>query len=61
MKTTCDGCRAQEYTGLCWKCDLGYKTKEKEWRGIFMGIAPIEQCPKPRTYNEYILQRKLSG
>jgi len=62
VKKKCDGCRA---FGRSNSCDLGYKTEIRyipipalnNW--ILERMVPLEQCPKPRTYNEYYLQKKL--
>ena len=62
MKKKCDGCRA---FGRSNSCDLGYKTKILYIPISAFGnrklerMVPLEQCPKPRTYNEYYLQKKL--
>lgn len=64
MKRTCNGCRALDQDpGFCY---LGYKIeriyKKVECAGIIDKIeewCPMEECPKPRTYNEYLLQEKL--
>lgn len=47
MKRSCKGCKALSETGIIgYKCELGYKTDS------FM--KPLEECPKPRTYAQYI-------
>lgn len=62
MKKTCNGCRAY---GRSNDCDLGYKTEilyipmPAFGNRILERMVPLEQCPKPRTYDEYILQKKL--
>lgn len=48
---TCKECRAFNNS----RCVLGYKIKTEP---IFYGISsrgkPLEPCPKPKTYDEYI-------
>lgn len=47
MKRTCRGCRALREVGVInWDCELGYKVD-------YFG-KPLEECPKPKTYDEYI-------
>ena len=60
MKKTCNGCRAISRDF----CYLGYATKiiykdYKDFSPITI-LIPLEKCPKPKTYNEYFLQMKLS-
>jgi hypothetical protein len=61
LKKTCDRCRA--YGRGC--CSLGYKVKMvnekflKPFNAFIEVMVPLERCPKPRTYDEYYLQRKL--
>jgi hypothetical protein len=54
MKRTCEGCRALNDKS----CDLGYKTEwltpPKEFSGLFIGMKPVEECPKPKTYDKYL-------
>ena len=46
MKRTCRGCKAIIEVGvICYGCELGYKTDS-------FG-KPLEECPKPKTYDEY--------
>lgn len=59
MKKSCTGCRALNGE----TCGLYYKTKR---RGFAYGdLMPIEECPKPKTYDalwklkdEYALKRQ---
>ena len=60
MKKTCNGCRAVNGDF----CMLGFKTHFvskflKPFNVWISVMTPLEQCPKPRTYNEYFLQDKL--
>jgi len=61
MKKTCNGCRAHGRG----ECNLKYKTKIIDVPVIAFGnrtferMVPLEECPKPKTYNEYFLQDKL--
>lgn len=62
MKRTCDGCRAYSTTN---DCALGYKTKilyipiPAFGNRTLERMIPLEQCPKPLTYDGYTLQKKL--
>jgi hypothetical protein len=57
MKRNCNACRASskgfygEYT-----CELGYKVDSNysvKFSSYIEG-KPLEECPKPKTYNEYM-------
>lgn len=54
LKRTCEGCRAFDTDGRMVKCDLGYK-QEKIYGGPWSpnSAKPAEECPKPRTYDEF--------
>jgi hypothetical protein len=64
MKRNCNGCRASsrgfynDYT-----CVLGYKV-ESVFSDKFVCYThgkPLEECPKPKTYDQYMkLERKES-
>lgn len=62
MKKTCNGCRAY---GNSNSCSLGYQTKVLYIPIPAFGnrelerMVPLEQCPKPRTYNEYLFLRRI--
>lgn len=62
MKKSYNGCRAYSTTD---DYALGYKTKiiyipiSALDNRILEKMIPLEQCPKPRTYDEYFLQKKL--
>jgi len=51
MKRTCDGCKALDSN----ECNLGFRT-EKLYREHFflVKVKPLEDCPKPKTNDEYI-------
>jgi len=59
MKRTCDGCRAlgTDLGNDQLECNLGYKTKEEVLMDVVVCLIPLEQCPKPKTYDEYFLQK----
>lgn len=59
MKKTCDGCRAEIRINKILRCEFGYPVRYTKHRGVYMGIKPEEECPKPRTWNEYYRQVKL--
>jgi len=61
VKRTCRGCRAITFVGTT-RCLLGFKIKIIGYDGIVVGAVPKEECPKPRTYSEFIyLERKRTG
>lgn len=56
MKRTCNGCRASEYTNGYYSCDLGYEVEQKCVENVInVGAKPKKECPKPTTYNEYLM------
>lgn len=60
MKRTCNRCKAPGYSAegtLC--CDLGYKTRIIYYKGIEIGLIPLEECPKPITYSNYFYALKF--
>lgn len=59
MKKTCRLCKAEVRINKTLRCELGYRVKHTKHRGIYMGIVPDEECPKPKTWNEYYRQIKL--
>jgi len=59
MKRTCTGCKAEVRINKILRCEFGYLVKHIKSRGVYMGIVPMEECPKPKTWNEYYLQMKL--
>jgi hypothetical protein len=54
MKKTCYGCRALSLK----TCNLGYKNETLliNFDGVLInkGLVPLEDCPKPKTYNELL-------
>ena len=66
MKKTCYDCRALDWsgTGGTMMCHLGFKQKRVSTRGpITETPTPMEECPKPRTYEAFELYaaRKNEG
>lgn len=59
MKRTCQGCRAEVCINKTLRCEFGYLVRHIKFRGVYMGIIPAEECPKPKTWNEYYRQVKL--
>jgi hypothetical protein len=61
MKKTCGGCRALRYD---FKCDLLFKNSPV-WFGGIGGIkisaTPIEECPKPKTIQDYNLELRIKN
>lgn len=61
MKKSCNGCRAHGKN----YCILGYKTKITHvivpafGNRSFEKMVPLEECPKPLTYNNYMFELKL--
>jgi hypothetical protein len=59
MKRNCNGCRALDRNNDYFTCDLGYKIEQLKVERVFnIGGKPLEECPKPKTYDEYL---KLKG
>jgi hypothetical protein len=46
QKRTCEGCKALDQRQYINDCLLGYKFDEH--------FKPLEICPKPKTYEQYI-------
>jgi len=40
-------------------CEFKFKIEKVTYKDIVVGYKPLEQCPKPRTHEEYFLQKKL--
>lgn len=54
MKRSCNGCRALD-TYFKPECLLGFKIQGcKEIEGMVVSWKPLEECPKPKTFSEYI-------
>lgn len=55
LKRNCNGCRASGELEIGNNtCGLGYKTAVKtELWGRPVQWKPLEECPKPKTYNDY--------
>ena len=56
-KDTCWRCACLFSNFKPHKCPLGFKTEIDNSRHY---LRPTEECPKPRTLNEYSLLKKLS-
>ena len=55
MKKTCNRCRAlHALSGESPSCELGYAIDTKTW-------APLEDCPKPLTWENFIICRGQRG
>lgn len=61
MKKSCNGCRAHkgDWCGLGYKTEIFYIPIPSFGNSELERMTPLEQCPKPKTYDEYCLQRKL--
>jgi len=59
MKKSCKGCKALYNSVHGLYCDLGYKTKIKFYKGVEVGLIPLEECPKPTTYLDYFYALKF--
>jgi hypothetical protein len=58
MKRTCNGCRALSDNF----CLLGYKTVVKKYFDYLpVEYKPLEECPKPKTNDEYVVADKKSS
>lgn len=59
MKRKCDGCRALQvkhpYDG---KCSLGYEIGKRRINDYLYGYKPLEECPKPVTWEKLIASEK---
>jgi hypothetical protein len=55
MKKDCNDCRANNGQSQD-VCMLGYKTKGNydPKHGLTLSHSPLEVCPKPRTYKQFI-------
>jgi len=56
MKKTCNGCKAEISINKILRCELGYRVRHAKHKGIYTGIVPTEECPKPKTWDEYYHQ-----
>lgn len=57
MKRNCNNCKALQkcVSGLGYECKLRYKIAAKEeYDGIPLTYKPLEECPKPKTFYEYV-------
>lgn len=61
MKRTCEGCRALDTT-FRTRCDLGFEiSASKQYYGLDVAWKPLEECPKPKTYNSYFYYQSLKS
>ena len=49
MKRSCAKCRALHDQ----KCELGYEITKYQINAILCGYKPLEDCPKPKTWDEF--------
>lgn len=62
MKHTCYGCKALLVDGSAAGCCLGYKVVKRGIFGFPDDYTPLEECPKPMTYKQFIeLPTKRGG
>ena len=56
MKRNCNGCKALiEDFKFGQRCSLGYKIEIlKLYYGIPVSYKPLEKCPKPKTFKEFV-------
>ena len=54
MKHTCYGCKALLVDGGVAECRLGYKMGKRCIFEFPDGYIPLEECPKPMTYKQFI-------
>lgn len=57
MKRNCNNCKAlqKDFCGYGYRCVLGYKIEGlKEYEGITVSYKPLEECPKPKTFSDYV-------
>jgi len=60
MKKSCKNCTALHYHNRDYHCKLQHKLKSYKLLDNTMGAYPLEECPKPLTYDAYftILQNR---
>lgn len=59
-KKNCSGCRALVGTN----CSLGYKTETEQeivTKRFVNYTKPLEECPKPKIYSDYIYLLKIKS
>lgn len=62
MKRKCDGCKALDISRPYHsECRLGYKTERYSINEWLAGCRPIEECPKPRTWEALVKERKYEN
>lgn len=57
MKRNCNGCRASSRGSYdTYVCMLGYKMESvfNDKYVIYTHGKPLEECPKPKTYDKYM-------
>ena len=55
MKRTCNGCKALIKDKPYYvRCSLGYKISGLNMFDFTIPCKPLEECPKPRTFNELL-------
>jgi len=52
MRRTCNGCRAADICNNVIMCDLGYIVKTIYSKSGSASGKPLENCPKPLTYEK---------
>jgi hypothetical protein len=61
MKRNCNGCKASSrgFHGQ-YTCDLNYKVESmfSDEYICHIGGKPLEECPKPKTYDQYMMYIK---
>jgi hypothetical protein len=58
MKKNWNGCRALNGTSAGAFCDLQYKIENKLQPLGYYQQRPLEPCPKPKTYSQYLNCKK---
>ena len=55
MKRTCNNCIALRQPELfhSFKCELGYEIEIYKLNKVRLGCKPLEECPKPTTYQAF--------
>ncbi len=53
LRKTCNGCRADNNQKFC---DLGFERETSYLKSFCITRIgkPLEKCPKPRTYDDYV-------
>lgn len=60
MKRSCNNCRALDIANEHYFCAIGYKVNQVYINNLLIGAKPKEDCPKPKTYNDYLVYKQTT-